>query len=70
MTGEELRAWAERHGYSLVQLAHTLGISERQLRYYAAGEYPVPRVVELALEGLGRSERARKAARARWDRRG
>ena len=70
MTGDELKTWASKHGHTLVTLAHTLEISERQLRRYAAGEWPVPRVVELALDGLGRSERARRAARARWDRRG
>ena len=70
MTGEELKAWCEKQGWTLTHLAHTLEISERMMRHYAAGEWPVPRVVELALDGLGRSERARRAARARWDRRG
>lgn len=52
MTGDQLKRWAEAHGYSLVRLARTLEISERQIRYYAAGAYPIPRVVELALLAL------------------
>jgi predicted transcriptional regulator len=32
--------------------ARELGISERAMRYYCAGDQPVPRVVLLALEHL------------------
>ena len=68
MTDAELREWAVRHEYTLARLAQELGISRRMLHHYTAGEWPIPVVVELALRSLGNRERARRAARARWDR--
>lgn len=68
MTAEQLKAWTKAHDFTLVRLAAELGISRRQIHHYTAGEWPIPVVVELALKSLGNRERARKAARARWDR--
>jgi hypothetical protein len=39
-------------GYTQRGAARELGISERMMRYYCAGEQPVPRVVMLALTHL------------------
>lgn len=47
-----LRELLAAGGYSQRGAARELGISERMMRYYCAGEQPVPRVVMLALEHL------------------
>ena len=54
MTADQLRYWCEGHGYSLKGLARALGMSERMVRRYAAGDHPIPRRVELALDALER----------------
>lgn len=49
MTATQLRKLLEKAGLSQRGAARLLEIDERTMRYYAAGEYPIPKVVELAL---------------------
>lgn len=48
----ELRKLIEQGGYSQRSAAKELQISERIMRYYCAGDKPVPRVVMLAMRHL------------------
>jgi Protein of unknown function (DUF2442) len=43
--------WRWKHGLSLTAAAEALGLSRRQVAYYASGEHEVPRTVLLALKG-------------------
>lgn len=43
--------WRWRHGLSLSEAAEALGISRRQVAYYASGEQDVPRTILLACKG-------------------
>lgn len=47
----EFIRWRWRHGLSLSDAAEALGLSRRQVAYYASGERPVPRTVLLACKG-------------------
>jgi len=47
----EFIRWRWRHGLSLSGAAEALGISRRQVAYYATGEEPVPRYILLACKG-------------------
>jgi hypothetical protein len=47
----EFIRWRWRHGLSLSAAADALGISRRQVAYYASGEEPVPRYILLACKG-------------------
>jgi hypothetical protein len=47
----EFIRWRWRHGLSLSAAADALGISRRQVAYYASGEEPVPRYMLLACKG-------------------
>jgi hypothetical protein len=47
----EFIRWRWRHGLSLTAAAEALGISRRQVAYYASGEHEVPRTVLLACKG-------------------
>jgi plasmid maintenance system antidote protein VapI len=49
---ERLRAKLAEAGLSQRGAARLLEIDERTMRRYCAGEYPVPKVVWLALERL------------------
>lgn len=51
---DQLRELLADLGLSQRGAAHALGISERIMRYYAAGDHPVPKVVWLALKSLSR----------------
>lgn len=48
----ELRKLITQGGYTQRGAAEALQISERMMRYYCAGEQPVPRVVMLAMRHL------------------
>lgn len=52
MTPTQLRKLLEKLSLSQRAAARYLEIDERTMRYYAAGTYPVPKVVELALKCL------------------
>jgi hypothetical protein len=43
--------WRWKHGLSLTAAAEALGLSRRQVAYYASGEHVVPRTVLLACKG-------------------
>lgn len=47
----EFIRWRWRYGLSLTDAAEALGLSRRQVAYYASGERPVPRTVLLACKG-------------------
>jgi hypothetical protein len=47
----EFIRWRWKHGLSLTAAAEALGMSRRQIAYYASGEHEVPRTVLLALKG-------------------
>lgn len=47
----EFIRWRWRHGLSLSAAAEALGLSRRQVAYYASGERAVPRTVILACKG-------------------
>jgi plasmid maintenance system antidote protein VapI len=49
VTPKQLQAFLDRNGLSQRGAAAAIGIGERTMRRYVAGELPVPRVVELAL---------------------
>lgn len=52
MTSKQLKDLLERVGQTQVGMARILGISDRTMRRYIAGELPVPRVVEIAVRCL------------------
>jgi uncharacterized protein YbdZ (MbtH family) len=47
----EFLRWRWRHGLSLTSAAEALGLSRRQIAYYASGGHRVPRTVLLACKG-------------------
>jgi len=47
----EFIRWRWRHGLSLNDAAEALGLSRRQIAYYASGEHSIPRTVLLACKG-------------------
>jgi hypothetical protein len=47
----EFIRWRWKHGLSLNDAAKALGLSRRQVAYYASGEHVVPRTVLLACKG-------------------
>jgi Protein of unknown function (DUF2442) len=47
----EFVRWRWRHGLSLTAAADALGISRRQVAYYASGKEAVPRYILLACKG-------------------
>lgn len=53
MTGKQLQKSLDRAGLSQRGAAKEMGISERQMRRYCAGDAKVPRLVELAILYLG-----------------
>lgn len=52
MTGGQLQKLLDRAGLSQRGAAKALGINERTMRKYVAGDAEVPKVVELALTCL------------------
>lgn len=52
MTALQLQRMLDSAGLSQRGAAKEIGISERQMRRYVAGEAPVPKVVEYALRWL------------------
>lgn len=49
----ELKQWMSANGWSVRALAQALDINWRTVSRYRAGEQPIPRTVELALQALG-----------------
>jgi len=54
----EFSRWRWRNGLSLTNAAEALGLSRRQVAYYASGEHEVPRTVLLACKGWEAERRA------------
>jgi hypothetical protein len=63
MNAKELRRSLESHELSQSAAARELGIDPRTMRRYIAGDAPVPKVVELALQFLitERKQRVKKS---------
>lgn len=57
----EFIRWRWRYGLSLTAAAEALGLSRRQVAYYASGERPVPRTVLLACKGWESEQHAAAA---------
>jgi len=49
MTAKQLQKLLDSCGFSQRGAAKSMGISERQMRRYCAGDAEIPKVVELAL---------------------
>ena len=47
----EFLRWRWRYGLSLTNAANALGLSRRQVAYYASGKHRIPRTVLLACKG-------------------
>src|SRR5690606_20812449 len=60
----ELTRWRRRHGLSLSAAAAALGLSRRQIAYYAGGKHRVPRTVLLACKGWEAEQEAATRAAA------
>lgn len=57
MTARQLANWRQKMGISQAKAALLMGISLRSYTRYEAGEWPVPKLVELACKALAtRSE--------------
>jgi len=54
----EFLRWRWRYGLSLSQAAEALGISRRQVAYYASGKHVVPRTALLACKGWEAEQKA------------
>ncbi len=52
MTSEEVRAWRERHGLSVAELASMLGIDRTRLWRWEKGNTTIPAFLEYALNWL------------------
>jgi transcriptional regulator with XRE-family HTH domain len=52
MTGKQLQKLLDAHGFSQRGTARRLGIGERTMRRYVAGDLPVPPLVEFAVHAL------------------
>lgn len=59
MSAAEFTAWMHEMGWSFAQVAGALGVSKRMLKYYAAGDHPIPKPVWLACMHLA-AEHARR----------
>jgi hypothetical protein len=57
----EFIRWRVRYGLSLSDAADALGVSRRQIAYYASGDRPVPRTVLLACKGWEAEKQAAAA---------
>lgn len=55
MTGGQLQKLLDRAGLSQRGAAKAIGINERTMRKYVAGESPIPRTVEYALRWVVRA---------------
>lgn len=49
---DALKRWRERHGLTLVDAAHALGLSRRMVAYYESGGKVIPKNVALACKGF------------------
>lgn len=54
MTAAELQKAIDRAGHTVSSAAREMQISRRMLNYYLSGEWPIPKIVELAVRALRR----------------
>lgn len=59
MEAHELKAFLSSHGLTQNGAARTLGINERTMRRYVAGDLVVPKMLVLALRGIVDENRRR-----------
>lgn len=59
MTPAELTALRERLGLSVDEIGEALGLTGRAIRYYEAGQRPIPKTVELALTAYANMRKER-----------
>lgn len=52
LTSTQLQRLLDKHGLSQRRTAKAIGIDERTMRRYIAGEKPTPRAIELAIRYL------------------
>ena len=64
MTPDELKETRSRLGLTQTQLAQELGVTLNAVQRWEAGERPIRRVTELALETLERRRRGKRKAAA------
>jgi plasmid maintenance system antidote protein VapI len=60
MTGGQLQKLLDRAGLSQRGAAKALGLNERTMRKYVAGDAEIPKVVELAIVCLAQHSEERK----------
>lgn len=66
MTAEQLEAWMDAHPeWTATALAAELGVTIRALRYWRAGERPIPAWLPIVLDGPPLARRRPAAARPR-----
>lgn len=56
MTSDAFRAALDRLGMSQVGLARALDVDQRTVRRWAAGQAPIPKAVQMLLEGKSLSD--------------
>jgi len=56
MTGSELRHIVDRFGTSQRGLAQQLGVNERTVRHWIAGDSPIPRSIEILIDLLAKQK--------------
>jgi DNA transposition AAA+ family ATPase len=63
MTPKQLQRFLDEHGLSQRGAAREIGIGERTMRSYIAGDLPVPRTVEYALRWVASQPRSKDQGR-------
>lgn len=62
MTPDEFKAMRERLGLSFDEIGEALGLTGRAIRYYEAGQRPIPKTVELAMQAYAVQTELQKKA--------
>lgn len=63
MTGQELKKLLDDANMTQVNMAKSIGISDRNMRRYVSGVLPVPEVVEIAVRCLTTHSQVGKVGR-------
>lgn len=64
MTAEEFRGWMAENGFTLEDAAEALGLSRRQIAYYASSEKKISKTVWLACGAISQARYMAKKRRA------
>ncbi len=62
---KQFLAWRSRHGLSLSDAAHALGLTPRTISAYGTGARPIPRYILLACKGWETEQKGRLSCRRR-----